>query len=70
MALGMSGEEIERNSTALKGIESIALKMPPGAEIRNSASPALQHGEIGVGISRRAAFMADVYGRLTGKAGA
>jgi len=69
MPLAMNGGEIEPNSTALKGIESIALNTPSG---QNSATlcPRRFIGEkLESSFPGAPAFMADVYGRLTGKAG-
>ena len=69
MPLGMNGGEFERNSTALKGIESIALNTPPGQNSAMLLPRRFSGDKLESSFAGAPALMADVYGRLTGKAG-
>ena len=69
MPLGMNGREIKRNSTALKGIESIALTAPPGQNSAKLRPQRFSREKLESSFPGTPAFMADLYGRLIGKAG-
>ena len=66
----MNGGEIKRNSTALKGLESIALKAPPGQNSATLRPRRFSREKLASSFPGTPALMSDVYGRLTGKAGA